>query len=168
MMCPSCAAQANSCEWCVSYASLVGARISLSRAAAAAPVPVAACGSSSNTAAAFCPPGPERSAIVEFFRDFSSAAPATLKRVVHPRPVIAQPPWVARTLTTRYPRAFGQPWETPWATPHIKVPHRYQPVDHNAPRWSGLSTVSLRPTNDIRPQRRSRWRPRKSAAAAGL
>jgi hypothetical protein len=169
-MCPSCAAQANSCEWCISYASLVGARVSLTRAAAAGPGLAAGGDSSSGGARAFCPPSPERRAIVEFFREFSSTVPATWQRVAPPRPVLlAQPLWATRTLTTRSPGAYAQPWEKPWTTPHVRVPHRYQPVDPNVPpRWSALSTVSLRPTNDIRPQRRSRRWARKPVAVAAV
>jgi hypothetical protein len=75
-MCPSCDTQANSCDWCVSYASLVGARVKLTRAAAAGPSLAAGWESASSGALALCPPSPERWAIVEFFRDFSSTAPA--------------------------------------------------------------------------------------------
>jgi hypothetical protein len=157
MTCPSCAAQANGCDCFVSYASLVGARIKLATSAGGAPGPAARWEGPSSGQRTLCPPSPERWAIMEFLREFSSAVPATWQRVAAPRPVLTQPLWATRTLTTRSPGAYGQPWETPWTTPHVQVPHRHQPVDPDSPRrWSALSTVPSRPTNEIRPQRPTR------------
>ena len=59
MLCPSCDAEANTCDWCVSYSDLIGATVQLGAG------PVAAAGDDTETLlrflAEFAAPPPEAS-----------------------------------------------------------------------------------------------------------
>jgi hypothetical protein len=176
MMCSSCDAEANSCDWCVSYASLRGARLQPTTASSAAGGPAASCPGDevhSNGPGTAGLASPDHQAILQFLAEFKSAEIPDRQRVVPvpppPCPIAPEPRFAtSRASVTRAPVRFGQPWEVPGTTSHIKLPHRHQPpapvADGGHVRTS--SAPSPGSSNEILPQRRDHRGARRGAAIA--
>jgi hypothetical protein len=169
MMCSSCDAEANSCEWCVSYASLCGARLQPKTSFDAAERPVLSLARVGGPAGLTSPAPP---AVVQSLDDVNSEQISNRQREVTP------PLWPSRfapgpasapslRLAIRAPHRFGETWEVPWTTAHIRLPHRHQAPAPD-PEGYGLtiSARALGPSNEILPQPRGHRLARLGVAVA--
>jgi hypothetical protein len=164
MHCSSCGAPANSCDWCVTYASLRGAHVH----------PQADSGASDGDQAASAgAPGPpcsdlvDRHAMVKFLREFNSgvAVPEEVSRPAVLAAMAAPPPSPA--VPARCSPTFGRPWEAPSSNHRGLTSTGAQALVEPSPGSSQPASAPV-VASEILPCRPDHHRARRSAAVAAV